>query len=213
MRLIVTALLFIINSNLINGQGDSIMYDPLKTGDGIYLSYDDFRKNKVITKEQVVSNIDKEQQEFIGKVMFGETFSYKQPDGQVVTMETKKAWGYFQNNTFYVNVNNDFYRVPVFGSISYFVANVTVVNVGFYDPRFGYSTGTTRTREIREFLMNYHNGSIQEFNMDRVEELLSRDAELYKEFKKLGRRKQRDQVYKYIRKYNELHPVYFLKQP
>jgi hypothetical protein len=211
MRFIITVLLFIVNLKLIIAQSDSVMFDPLKTGDGIYLSYDDFRKNKIITKDQVVSSLDKDQQEFIGKVMFNETFSYKQPNGDVATVETKKAWGYFQNNTFYVNVNNDFYRVPVFGSISYFVANVTVVNVGFYDPRFGYGAGSSRTREIREFLMNYHNGSIVEFNMDRAEELLSRDAELYKEFKKLGHRKQKEQVYRYIRKYNELHPVYYLK--
>ena len=47
--------------------------------------------------------------------------------------------------------------------------------------------------------------------MDAVEELLGKDKALYEEYKKLSRRKQREQVYKYIRKFNEMHPVYFLR--
>ena len=97
-----------------------------------------------------------------------------------------------------------------FGSISYLVASVTVVNNGFYDPRFGYM-GSSTTKEIREFLMNFYDGLVVEFTNEKIEQLLGRDKTLYEEFKNLSRKKQKEQLYKYIRKYNELHPVYFLE--
>jgi hypothetical protein len=206
-------LLMIILFIKINGfsQTDSVMYTPGKVmEDVIYLTYEDFRHNHGITKDQVVSSLDKSQLEFLGKIMFGEKFSYN-ANGTVVSTETKKAWGYFQNNTLHVNYKGDFYRIPVFGSISYLVANVTVINPGFYDPRFGYSTGSTTTKEIREFLVNFYEGILKEFSISLAEELLARDKTLFEEYKKLGHRKQKEQVYRYIRKYNELHPVYFLK--
>jgi hypothetical protein len=193
-----------------HGQQDSVVYTPgLKMNDGIYLSYLDFRKNKTVSKEQIISDMDKNQQEFISKVMFQEKFSYKEKD-EVLTKDTKSCWGFFQNNTFYVNYKNDFYRVPVFGAISYLVANVTVVTTGFYDPRFGYIGGSTTSKEIREFIIDFYNGEVVEFSMDRAEDMLSRDKILFDEYKKLSRRKQKEQIYRYIRKYNELHPVYFL---
>lgn len=207
--LLLLSILF-IKLNVLS-QADSIMYSPGKgMEDAVYLTYADFRKNHGITKDQIVSSMDKSQLEFVGKIMFAEKFSYT-VNGAVVSTETKKAWGYFQNNTLHVNYKGDFYRIPVFGSISYLVANVTVINPGFYDPRFGYSTGSTTTKEIREFLINYYDGTLKEFSMTLAEELLARDKMLFEEYKKLGHRKQKEQVYRYIRKYNEQHPVYFLK--
>lgn len=191
-------------------QQDSVIF-PTEIKDGIYLSYADFRRNNTVTKEQIISDIDKEQLEFIGKAMNQPTISFN-GNGGLVSFEPKTAWGFFQNKTLYVNFREEFYRVPVFGSICYLVATVTVINPGFYDPMFGYGATTgNRSKEIREFIVNFYDGKVVEFNMDKAEELLSRDATLYAEYKKLSRRKQRDQVYRYIRKYNDLHPVYFLK--
>jgi hypothetical protein len=208
-RLVLSAIL-LTGLNLFS-QTDSIAYpNQAKMEDGIYLNYDDFRRNKPITKEQIVSDMDKSQLEFIGKTIFNEKFSYKL-NGETITTASKNAWGFFQNNTFYVNYKGDFYRIPVFGAISYLVANVTVVNPGFYDPRFGYSTGSSTSKEIREFVMNFYDGKVAEFNMNDVELLLERDPTLFAEYKKLSNRKQKEQVYRFIRKYNDLHPVYFLR--
>lgn len=192
-------------------QNDSVRYNPDVTmPDGIYLSYNDLRYNTPVTKEQVVSDLDKEQLEFITKTMFADKFSFRRNDS-VITKDTRSTWGFVQNNTFYVFLRDDYYRIPVFGSISYLVANVTVISPGFYDPRFGYYT-TGRTREIREFLINFYDGKVVEFTMNQLEELISRDAELYQDFRKLGRRKQKEQLYRFIRRYNERHPVFFLKK-
>jgi hypothetical protein len=192
-------------------QKDSAVYPSnARVVDGIYLNYADFRQNKSIVKEQIVSDLDKEQLEFISKTVAAEKFSFRTNE-TTVTVESKNVWGYVQNNTFYVNYRGEFYRIPVFGSISYLVASVVVVNPGFYDPRFGYSVGSTTTREIRELLMNFYDGQLVEFTMDAAEQLLQRDKDLFAEYKDLSRRKQKEQIYRYIRKFNESHPVYFLR--
>ena len=202
---------FFLSAGL-SSQSDSVQVPvDLNVADGIFLNYSDFRYNKAILKEQITSPGNKDQLDFIGKILEKETFSFTDPQKTTV-VNSKSVWGFFQNKTLYINYKGVFYRVPVFGSVCYLVATVEVVGMGFYDPMYGYGTGVgSRRQEIREFLVNFYDGIVTEFRMDLAESLLSRDPQLYAEFKNLSRRKQKDQVFRYIRKYNEAHPVYFLK--
>ncbi|MDP1800904.1 MAG: hypothetical protein Q8L81_06105 [Bacteroidota bacterium] len=210
MRGNLLALLFctLLKSFLI-GQTDSVIVPAdLSIADAVYISYYDFRHNKAILKEQIASTLDKEQLDFVGKSLDKEIFSYS--DGQKTNeVKSNTVWGFVQNKTLYINYKGSFYRVPVFGSVCYLVATVEIVGAGFYDPMFGYGSG--RRQEVREFLINFYDGVITEFKMDEAELLLSRDKLIYAEFKKLNRRKQKEQIFRYIRKYNEAHPIHFLK--
>jgi len=195
------------------GQKDSVIYNA-ETSDlkeGIFLSYDDFRRDNPITKEEIQSNISKDQLDYYGKVIDQLKFTYVK-NGVTNTVESKHAWGFFQNRVLYVNYKDVFYRVPVFGSICYLVALVEVATYypGYYGPGFG-GGSTMKTKEIREFIINFYDGKVEELNLENVELLLSRDETLYKEFKALKRKKKKDQVSRFIKRYNELHPVYFLK--
>ncbi|MBL7921065.1 MAG: hypothetical protein JNJ40_12180 [Bacteroidia bacterium] len=207
------AILFTILFNcLVKSQTDSVIVPAdLNVQDAIFITYGDFRHNKGVLKEQINSTINKEQLDFIGKCLDKETINYN--EGQInKEVNSKTVWGFIQNKTFYVNYKGSFYRVPVFGSICYLVATVEVVGVGFYDPMFGPGVGGSgRRQEVREFLINIYDGIVSEFKMDEAEALLNRDKILYAEFKKLSRRKQKEQIFRYIRKYNDVHPVYFLR--
>lgn len=195
----------------LQSQTDSVIYDKdIRLEDRIFLTYQDFREMAGVKKERIVSRENREQLEFLSKVLFEETFSYKDGEG-TRTLKSGDVWGYLQNSTFYINYKGDFYRIPVFGSISYLVANVTVINPGFYDPRFGYSAGSTTTKELREFLMNFYDGQVEPFTLSRAEELLSVDVQIYAEYSKLNRRKKKEQIYSFLRKFNQVHPVYFQK--
>jgi hypothetical protein len=208
-RILILIIFFLIGLRLFP-QADSLLHTPdERLDDGIFLSYQDFRKNNSLKKAQIISKQDKDQLEFISKVVFEDKISFEE-NGSVQNVESKSVWGYMQNNTLYINYKGDFYRVPVFGSISYLVANVTVYNPGFYDPRFGVSSGSGTTKEIREFLMNYYDGIITPFTLQTAEDLLSRDAVLFEAYKKLRKTKRKEQIYGYIRKYNAAHPIYFL---
>lgn len=205
---VIVIALFIAFSAL--AQGDSVAFTiDSKMPDGVYLQYADFRKNDPITVAQIESKLDKEQLNFIEKTMQQGTFTFNK-EGQFATYASKGVWGFFQNNTLYVNYKGDFYRVPVFGAVSYMVATVLVSNIGFYDPMYG-GMGGGYTRETREFLIDFYDGVITELTLDKAGKLLSRDKTLYDEFIKLSRKRQKEQLYRYIRRYNELHPVYFLK--
>lgn len=194
---------------LIIGQSDSIVVPAdLSIADAVYISYYDFRHNKGVLKEKITSTINKDQLDFIGKSLDKETFTYSD-EQKTSEIKSSTVWGFVQNKTLYINYKGSFYRVPVFGSVCYLVATVEIVGAGFYDPMYGYGSG--RRQEVREFLINFYDGVITEFKMDDAELLISRDKLLYTEFKKLGRRKQKEQIFRYIRKYNEAHPVHFIK--
>jgi hypothetical protein len=209
LLLILFCIFLTVNSY---GQNDSALVPAfLDVPDGIYLSYTDFRYNKAILKENIVSTGNKDQLDFIGKILEKEKFSFSK-DQKSNTVETRFVWGFVQNKTLYINYKGSFYRVPVFGSICYLVATLEIIGVGFYDPMFGPGSGPSgRQQEVREFLINFYDGVITEFKMDQVELLLARDKGLYDEFKKLSNKKQKEQIFRYIRRYNEAHSVYFLK--
>lgn len=206
------SLIFVTFIHFSNGQNDSIICDAsFKITEGIYLNYADFRRNAPISRSNINTKQDKDQLEIFGKILAEKTFSYNTNSG-TNTFESKNAWGYYQNNTLYINFNGEFFRVPVFGSINYFVATVEVISPGFYNPGYGGMMGSNvRTKELRNFLMNFYDGRTIPFTTEDAENLISRDSELYKEFKSLKRKQQKEQISRYIRKYNELHPVYFLK--
>ncbi len=201
-------LLAILNSK---AQNDSIPLNVIfGISDGVYLSYFDFRHGHAIKKADIVSKLDSSQIDFMTKVLSQDKFQFSK-DGQLNTMESKKVFAYFQNNALHLAYNDEFYRVPVFGAISYLVAKVKVITPGYYDPRFGYQTGSTTTTELKEFLMSVYDGSIQEFTLQRAENLMSTDKTYYEEIKKLSAKNRRKQIYSLIRRFNELHPVYVLK--
>ena len=115
----LSSLLFLLATFFCFSQSDSIAYTPgMPIEDGIYLSYQDFRFNKGIAKSQIKSTLDKDQLEFISKVLTEEKITII-TNGNEHTYNSKDVWAYFQNNTFYINFKGEFYRVPVFGSISY----------------------------------------------------------------------------------------------
>lgn len=212
MKIKLVVLFGLLFTYILKGQADSVVVpSDLNVPDAIFITYNDFRYNKGVLKDQIISSINKEQLDFVGKCLDKETINYN--DGPTTKeVSSKTVWGFIQNKTFYINFKGSFYRVPVFGSICYLVATVEVVGVGFYDPMFGPGMGSSgRRQEVREFLINFYDGIVNEFKMDQAETLLSRDKILYAEFKKLNRRKQKEQIFRYIRKYNEAHPVHFLK--
>ncbi len=70
---------------------------------------------------------------------------------------------------------------------------------------------TTKVKELREFLFHYYTGELVPFSTDKVLEYLKPDPAIYSEFEKLSKKKKKELFSKYIRMYNEKHPVYFPK--
>ncbi|MBL7917693.1 MAG: hypothetical protein JNM96_04800, partial [Bacteroidia bacterium] len=155
-------------------QSDSALINDLNYfKDGLYFTHSDFRKNSPLTKNNINTDLNKEQLDFYYKITSFDKINYTQ-SGTTYTIESKTIWGFVQNKTLFLNYNGVFYRVPVFGSICYFAGIVETIGYynGIYDPMFGAGGGrATKSQEVREFLMNYYDGKVINFNMDEAEKL------------------------------------------
>lgn len=206
--------LFLLKASCFNAQ-DSVAYTKdFRLYEGIYLSYQDFRYNWPIPKEKINTTINKEQLDFYSKLIEEELIDYTERDGSETKVKSEKIWGYCQNNMIYINQDKNFFRIPVFGSISNFIGTVEVVGYSpGYDPFMNapMNSTATKTREIRQYLFDFYSGEIVQFSIEKLEEYLKRDDVIYKEFSALSKKKKKEFATKYIRMYNEKHVVYFPK--
>ena len=194
---------------------DSVIYSrDFRLYEGIYTSYKEFRYNWPIDKDKIVTNLPKDQLDFFSKLTESDIIEYKERDGSLEKIKTEKIWGYCQNNVIFINQDKNFFRIPVFGAISNFIGTVEVVSYSRgYDPFMNTPINSTayKTREIRQYLFDFYSGEIVEYSIDKMEEYLKRDEVLYKEFMELSKKKKKEFAFKYMRLYNEKHPVYFPK--
>ena len=182
--------------------------------EGLYLGYQDFRYNWPIPKEKIITKINKDQLDFYSKLIEEEFIEYTERDGSITKMKSEQVWGYCQNNIIFINQDKNFYRIPVFGSISNFIGTVEVTNYSpGYDPFMNAPIGSNaqKVREIRQYLFDFYSGEITPFSIDKMEEYLKRDETIYNEYKVLNKKNKKEMATKYIRMYNEKHLVYFPK--
>jgi hypothetical protein len=182
--------------------------------EGLYLGYQDFRYNWPIPKEKIITNINKDQLDFYSKLIDEEFIEFTERDGSVSKIKSERVWGYCQNNIIFINQENNFFRIPVFGAISNFIGTVEVTNYSpGYDPFMNAPMNSTaqKTREIRQYLFDFYSGEVTPFSIEKMEEYLKRDEAVYKEYKALSKKNKKEMATKYIRMYNEKHWVYFPK--
>lgn len=202
-----TVIFFVtLSSNILISQSDSIF----ERREGLYLDYIQFRENKPIIKQNIVSNIDTNQLDFFTKIVSQKEIEINTPNGKEI-IKPKDLWGYYQNNILYIYYDNAFYKVPVLGAISYFIGTqeVTYYTGAGFGVGYPYGMGSVpvRTREMRDFLLDYYTGKIYPFSIEVLEDLLKQDEELYKEFSQLSRKQKKKKYSYYIRKFNEKHPI------
>lgn len=205
-------LFFLLFNGLIKAQDSIAFTKDFRLYEGLYLGYQDFRYNWPIPKEKIITKINKDQLDFFSKLTEEEIIEFTDRDGSIAKVKTQNIWGYCQNNIIFINRENNFFRIPVFGAISNFIGTVEVVNYSpGYDPFMNapLNSSASKSREIRQYLFDFYSGEIVQFNIEKLEEFLKRDELIYKEFSVLSKKKKRELATKYIRMYNEKHLVYF----
>lgn len=194
---------------------DSIAYTKdFRLYEGLYIGYQDFRYNWPIPKEKINTKINKDQLDFYTKVVEEEFIEFTDRDGSTTKVKTEHVWGYCQNNIIFINQENFFFRIPVFGAISNFIGTVEVLSYSpGYDPFMNTPMNSTaaKTREIRQYLFDFYSGEVVQFSVEKLEEFFKRDEVIYKEYTSLSKKKKKEFATKYIRMYNEKHLVYFPK--
>jgi len=215
MRFILPLIVcFLFGHCKLTGQDSIPFTKDFRLYEGIYLTYQDFRYNWPISKEKIITTINKEQLDFYSNLVEQNVIDFKERDGSVVKVNPENIFGYCQNNIIFINGEGDFFRIPVFGAISNFIGTVEVVNYSNgFDPFMNAPMNSTarKTQEIRQYLFDFYSGEIAPFSVEKLEEFLKRDDAIFKEYYLLSKKKKKELATKYIRMYNEKHLVYFPK--
>lgn len=213
MQYLLVSLIIFISSN--SQAQDSVAYNKdFRLYEGLYLHYQDFRYNWPISNDKIITKLDKNQLDFYSKLIEEEFVKYIERDGSMSTIKSENVWGYCQNNIIYINLDKNFYRIPVFGAISNFIGTAEVVSYSpGYDPFMNAPVNSTanKTREIRQYLFDFYSGDILPFNIDNLANLLKQDEFIYREYMLLNKKKRKEFATKYIRMFNEKHLVHFPK--
>lgn len=182
--------------------------------EGIYLNFQQFRNNNPIPKSKIISENNKNDLSFLEDITSKKNIAYRDSSGKEQKIETSQLWGYSKNNVIHISFEGNFYRIGVIGSLCHFVASITTY-VSTPDPFYsmrGYPymmNSNMPVKELRQFVLDTQTNTILDFNTENMEVLLRKDETLYNEFMALKRKKKRESLFIYLRKYNEKHPLYF----
>lgn len=174
--------------------------------EGIYFTLQDYKENRPsVLFSQFCDKSGKPIYDFVVK----NTLYYKAEGTEIKSIKQEELFGYATKGDFYIKVNYNgiyFARLVVIGSMSHFVCEV---RNNVY-PTFPDSPGGAMTTfSLEQFIFDYDSGLITPFDRDVFAKLLQRDEELYGEYSILSKKKKKDLMFLYLRKYNERHPVSF----
>jgi hypothetical protein len=207
-----------------------------KFREGFYLNFEQAKTNKPIPKSRILTSVDFKSNTFFDQITESQTITYFDDFGNSQDVETGKLWGYCKSGILYINVQGTFNRITIIGNICHFVANITSYSNRYnsyspygyspygyspygygyspygygYSP-YGYGSPNYRTTELRQFMLDFSNGKVMEYDSKNVALLLMNDPELHDEFVSLRSKKQQQLRFMYIRKFNEKHPLYIPK--
>jgi hypothetical protein len=212
-----------------------VKYTPdFRFKDGIYLNFDQVRLNNPIPKAKLLTSTDYNDREFFKKLLESDKIYFY--DGMGVRQEvgTNTIWGYARNGVIYVQIQENFNRITFVGSICHFVADITTIDSRYYNSPYGgydpysyyspygysnyyypyssyyspYSRSNMTRNELKQYLIDFETGKTLEFNMESAELLIMKDAQLYEEYVQLPRKKKKELMFVYVRKFNERNPLY-----
>lgn len=197
-----------------------VRYTPeFRFTDGIYLDFSQVKANHPVPKPRILTTLDYNDEQFFNRLLEEKKIYFFDNLGAKKEVETSKIWGFARNGNLYIRVNTDFYRITIIGNICHFVANISTYNQRYYDPyiydrmyypysSMSYPPSNYETKETRQFILDFSNGNVLDYDVKSLEMLLMRDPQLHDEYTALGNKKKKQLKFMYIRKFNERNPLY-----
>jgi hypothetical protein len=190
--------------------------------------------NNPIPKAKLLTSVDYNDREFFKKVLEIDRIYFYDNMGVRQEIAKNTIWGYARNGVLYIQIQENFNRITFVGSICHFVADITSADsrynypYGYYDPYYSpygygsyyspynsyyspyspYRQSNTSRTELKQYLIDFENGKILEFDIEDTELLLMKDNALYEEYVQLSRKKKKQLMFVYIRKFNDKNPLY-----
>lgn len=226
------------SSDTLKGQDQAgmVKYTPdFRFKDGIYLTFDQVKSNNPIPKAKLLTSVDYNDREFFRKLLEMDKIYFYDDMGIRQEIPKSTIWGYSRNGVLYVQIQENFNRITFVGNICHFVADVTTYDsryynspYGYYDPYYSpygynnyyspyspyspyyspYRQSNMSRNELKQYIIDFENGKVFEFDVQNTELLLMKDDKLYEEYVQLPRRKKKELMFVYIRKFNEKNPLF-----
>ncbi len=223
MRYFNGFIFFILINPCIFSQVDSVNLieysNDFQFNEGLYINFSGVKTNSPLPKSRIISEYDYNDPDFFDKVLAKSKVYYYDNIGNRNELNPDKIWGYSRNGFIYINIDNDFFRITLIGSVCHFIASHTTYSDyynspyyynSFYDP-YRMPPASYPTTEMRQYLLDFNSGSVFDYTYQTIEALLMQDPELHDEFVALSKKKKKQLKFVYIRKYNEKNPLYFPK--
>jgi hypothetical protein len=212
---------------------EMVKYSPdFRFNDGIYLNFDQVKMNKPLPKAKLLTSIDYNDREFFKKILENDKLYFYDNMGVRQEVVKNSIWGYCRNGVLYVQIQESFNRITFVGSICHFVADVTTYDsrnynspYGYYDPYYSpygynsyyspyspyyspYRQSNMARTELKQYLIDFDSGKVLEFDVENTKILLMKDNQLYEEYVQLSRKKKKELMFVYIRRFNEKNPLF-----
>jgi hypothetical protein len=216
----LTLLLIVIQYNLfsqVDSTKNRIKYNTgFKFTEGFYLNFEQVKNNIPIPKSRIISTFDYDDPDFFDKVLTKNKIYYFDNIGNKNELNSANIWGYSRNGALFIKMEDGFYRITLIGSICHFVAtHTTYANAygspNYYNPYMDpYMNGSSYPNtEMRQYILDFATGRVLDYNIEGMEVVLMSDAVLHDEYMALSKRKKKQMMFVYIRKFNEKNPLYF----
>lgn len=201
--IILTKLLYI---GSLFSQCDSIQYSSnFEFTDGIYLTFEEFKKNDPSIKKKAIITNDPTDQFFVGNIVNHEKIAYYEANGDFKKLKRREVWGYCSNGTVYIRLGQHFNRIFKIGSICHFVAEFNTIIYNRNLP----VTSSNKPIRFDPYMIDLETANILSYDLENFLILLKRDEKLYIEFTSIkGYRKKKQQMFNYLNKFNERNPFY-----
>jgi hypothetical protein len=236
--LMLSLFVSVYSSDTLRGQDQAgmVKYTPdFRFKDGIYLNFDQVKSNNPIPKAKLLTSVDYNDREFFRKLLEMDKIYFYDDMGIRQEIPKNTIWGYSRNGVLYVQIQDNFNRITFVGNICHFVADVTTYDsryynspYGYYDPYYSpygynnyyspyspyspyyspYRQSNMSRNELKQYIIDFENGKVFEFDVQNTELLLMKDDKLYEEYVQLPRRKKKELMFVYIRKFNEKNPLF-----
>jgi len=212
MKILLISLLIILNIKLI-AQNDKVIYSHnYRFKDGLYLNTTQIRNNDPIRIRQIITKIDKNDPEFFSRILAKNTIWFWDKNGQKQQIPSDSVLAVAKKGKLFIYINNDLFPLIFIGNLTYFIATIDVYDYD-YSTYYYYDYTTMDThKETRQYILDLQEGKIYDYNYKNLQILLKKyDKNLYQKYINLPKRKRKKQIFIYIRKFNERHPLYLPK--
>lgn len=178
--------------------------------EGVYLSFEDFRANNPLPKEEIISTVNREDPAFYRKLFNTRSFRYFDDAGVPRNVFTEEVFGVSLRGEPFVKFGGQFCKIMVLGMLSYFAPGAGDPEV---QPRFAY-TGEGQSAVLggdhfKQIIFNFETGEFADLTPEAVAGFIEDAPGLHREFLQLKRKDQRKAMYAFIQSYNKANPIYF----